>query len=98
MFGWLANQCGGFELVTIGTAVLSGLLTGLVYGLSALGLSVIFGVIRIVNFAHGELMVLGMFLALVLFRTFGLDPLWSVPIGAAVLFAIGYALQHFVVR
>jgi branched-chain amino acid transport system permease protein len=86
------------DTVTIINALVSGLLTGLVYGLSALGLSVIFGVIRIVNFAHGELMVLGMYLALVLFQSFGLDPLWSVPIGAAVLFAVGYALQHYVVR
>ncbi len=86
------------DTVTIINALVSGLLTGLVYGLSALGLSVIFGVIRIVNFAHGELMVLGMFLALLLFRWLGLDPLWSVPIGAALLFLVGYALQHFVVR
>jgi branched-chain amino acid transport system permease protein len=86
------------DTVTIINALVSGLLTGLVYGLSALGLSVIFGVIRIVNFAHGELMVLGMFLALMLFRWFGLDPLMAVPIGAAVLFVVGYALQHFVVR
>ncbi|HEY7609716.1 MAG TPA: branched-chain amino acid ABC transporter permease [Alphaproteobacteria bacterium] len=86
------------DTVTVINALVSGLLTGLVYGLSALGLSVIFGVIRIVNFAHGELMVVGMFLALMLFRWFGLDPLWSVPIGAAVLFLVGYALQHFVVR
>jgi branched-chain amino acid transport system permease protein len=86
------------DTVTIINALVSGLLTGLVYGLSALGLSVIFGVIRIVNFAHGELMVLGMFLALMLFRWFGLDPLLAVPIGAAALFVVGYALQHFVVR
>lgn len=86
------------DTVTIITALVSGLLTGLVYGLSALGLSVIFGVIRIVNFAHGELMVLGMFMALMLFRWFGLDPLMAVPIGAAVLFVVGYAMQHFVVR
>jgi branched-chain amino acid transport system permease protein len=78
-------------------ALVSGLLTGLVYGLSALGLSVIFGVIRIVNFAHGEIMVIGMFLALVLFKAFGLDPLLSVPIAAVVLFFFGYALQTFVV-
>lgn len=86
------------DTVTIINALVSGLLTGLVYGLSALGLSVIFGVIRIVNFAHGELMVLGMFMALMLFRWFGLDPLMAVPIGAALLFVVGYALQHFVVR
>jgi branched-chain amino acid transport system permease protein len=76
----------------------SGLLAGLIYGLSALGLSVIFGVIRIVNFAHGEMMVIGMFLALVLFRTLGLDPLVSVPIAAAVLFCFGYLLQNYVVN
>jgi branched-chain amino acid transport system permease protein len=86
------------DTVTIINALVSGLLTGLVYGLSALGLSVIFGVIRIVNFAHGELMVLGMFMALMLFRWLGLDPLLAVPIGAAALFVVGYALQHFVVR
>lgn len=76
----------------------SGLLTGLIYGLSALGLSVIFGVIRIVNFAHGEIMVVGMFATLVLFRHLGLDPLYCLPLVAAALFAFGYVLQDLVVR
>jgi branched-chain amino acid transport system permease protein len=76
----------------------SGLLTGLIYGLGALGLSVIFGVIRIVNFAHGEIMVVGMFLTLVLFRYFGIDPLIALPIAAVVLFAFGYLVQDWVVR
>ena len=76
----------------------SGILTGLIYGLSALGLSVIFGVIRIVNFAHGEIMVLGMFVTLVVFRHLGIDPLLSVPLVAAVLFGLGYLLQDWVVR
>jgi len=72
---------------------ISGILTGLVYGLMALGLSVIFGVIRVVNFAHGEMMIIAMYLAVVLFSSFGLDPLlMMVPI-AAVLFCIGYAMQ-----
>ena len=71
----------------------SGLLTGLVYGLMALGLSVIFGVVRVVNFAHGEMMTIAMYLAIVLFATFKLDPLaMMVPI-AGVLFAFGYAVQ-----
>ena len=82
---------------TLANAVTSGLLIGLVYGLSALGLSVIFGVIRIVNFAHGEIMVMGMFFALLMFRWLGLDPLLSVPLAAALLFAFGYVLQLFVV-
>jgi branched-chain amino acid transport system permease protein len=72
----------------------SGLLTGLVYGLMALGLSVIFGVIRIVNFAHGEMMVLGMFGAYVLNRALGLDPIMAMPLVAAVMFLAGYALQR----
>lgn len=70
-----------------------GILTGLVYGLMALGLSVIFGVVRVVNFAHGEMMTAAMYLAVMLFAAFHLDPLvMLVPI-AAVLFVFGYLLQ-----
>ena len=47
----------------------AGVLTGLVYGLMALGLSVIFGVVRVVNFAHGEMMSIAMYIAVVLFST-----------------------------
>ena len=71
----------------------SGLLTGLVYGLMALGLSVIFGVVRVVNFAHGEMMTLAMYIAVVLFASFKLDPLLMMLPIAAVLFVLGYALQ-----
>ena len=46
---------------------LGGILAGLVYGLMALGLSVIFGVVRVVNFAHGEMMTIAMYLAVTLF-------------------------------
>ena len=75
-----------------------GVLTGLVYGLMALGLSVIFGVVRVVNFAHGEMMTMAMFLAIVLFAWFHLDPLiLLVPI-AAVLFVFGYTLQRFLIN
>lgn len=73
--------------------VVGGVLTGLVYGLLALGLSVIFGVVRVVNFAHGEMMTIAMFIAVVLFSTFHLDPLvLLVPI-ATVMFVFGYVLQ-----
>ena len=72
----------------------SGLLTGLVYGLMALGLSVIFGVVRVVNFAHGEMMTIAMYLAIALFAAYKLDPLvMLVPI-AGVLFALGYVMQR----
>jgi branched-chain amino acid transport system permease protein len=70
-----------------------GILTGLVYGLMALGLSVIFGVVRVVNFAHGEMMTVAMYIAVTLFSVFNLDPLvMMVPI-AVVMFAFGYVLQ-----
>ena len=71
----------------------AGILTGLVYGLMALGLSVIFGVVRVVNFAHGEMMSIAMYLTVLLFSSLNLDPLvMLVPI-TAVLFVFGYALQ-----
>jgi len=70
-----------------------GVLTGLVYGLMALGLSVIFGVVRVVNFAHGEMMTIAMFIAIVLFAWYHLDPLIMLVPVAAVLFVFGYALQ-----
>src|SRR5919197_541400 len=79
--------------VLVGNVVAAGMLTGLVYGLMALGLSVIFGVIRVVNFAHGEMMAIAMYIAVVLFSALKLDPLaMMVPI-AIVLFAFGYVLQ-----
>ncbi len=70
-----------------------GVLTGLVYGLMALGLSVIFGVVRVVNFAHGEMMTIAMYIAVTLFSAFHLDPLLMLVPIAAVLFAFGYILQ-----
>ena len=76
----------------------SGLLTGLVYGLMALGLSVIFGVVRVVNFAHGEMMTVAMYLAIVAFNAFGLDPLIMVVPLAGALFALGYALQAGIIN
>jgi branched-chain amino acid transport system permease protein len=77
---------------------ISGLLTGLVYGLMALGLSVIFGVVRVVNFAHGEMMTIAMYLAVVLFAQLGLDPLLMMLPIAALLFAVGYAMQMVIIN
>jgi branched-chain amino acid transport system permease protein len=79
---------------SLANAAVSGVLTGTVYGLMALGLSAIFGVIRLVNFAHGELMTLAMYVAVVAFQALALDPFLTM-IGAAALFAaLGYALQR----
>jgi branched-chain amino acid transport system permease protein len=76
----------------------SGLLTGLVYGLMALGLSVIFGVMRVVNFAHGEMMMLAMYLAVTLFSAFKLDPLLAMVPIVGVLFAVGYLMQYSLIN
>jgi len=73
--------------------VIAGLLTGLVYGLMALGLSVIFGVVRVVNFAHGEMMTIAMYAATVLFAALKLDPFFALVPVAAAFFVFGYAMQ-----
>ena len=75
------------------TVVIAGVLTGLVYGLMALGLSVIFGVVRVVNFAHGEMMTIAMYAAVVLFATLKLDPFLAMLPVAIAFFAFGYAMQ-----
>jgi branched-chain amino acid transport system permease protein len=80
-----------FDLVS--NVVIAGVLTGLVYGLMALGLSVIFGVVRVVNFAHGEMMTVAMYAATLLFGALKLDPFLAMLPVAAAFFVLGYALQ-----
>ena len=75
-----------FELVA--NVVIAGFLTGLVYGLMALGLSVIFGVVRVVNFAHGEMMTVAMYAATLLFSKLEIDPFLAVVPVAAVFFVL----------
>lgn len=84
-------------LLSLAQAITKGLLTGMVYGLMALGLSVIFGVMRVVNFAHGELMVVGMYLAWMGFEYLQVSPMLSLPVIAALFFVAGYALQRGVI-
>ena len=85
-----------FDLVA--NVVKAGVLTGLVYGLMALGLSVIFGVVRVVNFAHGEMMTIAMYAATVLFAALKLDPFLSIIPVAAAFFVFGYVLQSAVIN
>jgi branched-chain amino acid transport system permease protein len=85
-------------MLTFMNIVVAGLLTGCVYGLMALGLSVIFGVIRIINFAHGAMMVVAMYAVLVTNQKLGFDPLVVMPLIAAGLFLAGYALQRGVIN
>ena len=78
----------------LANVVISGTLTGTVYGLMALGLSAIFGVIRLVNFAHGELMTLAMYAAVVAFQGLALDPFLTMVVAAALFAGLGYLLQR----
>ena len=70
-------------------AVVAGLLMGLVFGLVALGLTIIFGVMDIVNFAHGEFLMVGMYAGFLTATVFKVDPLFGLPVAAVVGFAAG---------
>jgi len=78
-------------------AVLNGLMTGAVYALIALGLTLIYGVLHIINFAHGALLTAAMFAALFAYRVFGLDPYVAAPFLAALFFGLGYGLQRLII-
>jgi branched-chain amino acid transport system permease protein len=73
---------------------LGGLLTGLVYALVAAGLSLIFGLMDVVNFAHGELLMLAMYAVFVIWQATGLDPLLQLPAVGLALFAVGVAVYR----
>ncbi|MCR0983348.1 branched-chain amino acid ABC transporter permease [Roseomonas populi] len=79
-------------------AIIQGILLGGLYGLFAAGLSLIFGVMRLVNIAHGDLIVLAAYLALVATQTLGLDPLASLLIVVPAMALIGYALQRLLLN
>jgi branched-chain amino acid transport system permease protein len=79
-------------------AVVSGLLMGLIYALVAVGLSLIFGLMEIVNFAHGEFLMLAMFAAFWLWALGGLDPMLSLPLVAAILAAAGVLVHLGIIR
>jgi len=77
--------------------VVNSLLIGSVYALVAIGLTLIWGVMNIVNFAHGEFLMLGMFIAFWFYTLLHVDPIFSIPICAAVLFLLGAASYRFIV-
>jgi len=79
-------------------ALLSGILVGGVYALIGIGLTIIFGVMRIINFAHGDLVMMGMYLAYFLFTLAGIDPFLSVVIVYPVMWLFGAFLQKAVIN
>jgi len=79
-------------------AIISGLLMGLIYALVAVGLSLIFGLMEVVNFAHGEFLMLAMFAAFWLWALAALDPLLSLPLVAAMLGVAGVLVHYGIIR
>jgi len=79
-------------------AIVSGLLLGGVYGLVASGLTLIFGVLRIINFAHGAVMMLGMYASYWLWVWLGVDPYLSVLLTAPAFFVLGIGIQRLVIE
>jgi branched-chain amino acid transport system permease protein len=75
--------------------VIMGILMGGLYALIALGLSLVFGVMKLINVAHGDLVVTGTYFAYACFTIMGLDPILSLILGAPVMFVFGFAIQKF---
>jgi branched-chain amino acid transport system permease protein len=85
-------------LATLAQAVINGLLIGGIYALVSIGVTLIFGVVKIVNFAQGEFVMIGMYISFFLANSFGVDPLLSLLISMPTLFAVGVLVQHFLIR
>jgi len=79
-------------------SVLNGLTTGAVYALIALGLTLIYGVLHIINFAHGAALMLALYAVYLLKTRFGIDPYLALPLVVAGMFGFGYALQRGIVN
>nr|WP_295827000.1 branched-chain amino acid ABC transporter permease [uncultured Azospirillum sp.] len=78
-------------------ASLNGLMTGAVYALIALGLTLIYGVLHIINFAHGALLTCAMFAVWIAWAVLGMDPYLAILPLVPLMFALGYGLQRFVI-
>jgi branched-chain amino acid transport system permease protein len=85
-------------LATLAQAVVNGLLIGGIYALVSIGVTLIFGVVKIVNFAQGEFVMIGMYLSFFLATRAGIDPLISLVIVMPVMFVVGMLFQHVLIR
>ncbi len=77
--------------------LVNGLLIGCVYSLIAIGLTLIWGVMNIVNFAHGEFLMLSMYVSFWLYTLYGIDPVLAIPVCALLLFALGLLIYKYAV-
>jgi branched-chain amino acid transport system permease protein len=87
-----------FELSILFPAVLNGLTTGAVYALVALGLTLIYGVLHIINFAHGAALMMALYGVYFLRQSLGIDPYLALPVMVVAMFVAGYLLQRVVIE
>ena len=87
-----------FDLSILIPSVLNGLTTGAIYALIALGLTLIYGVLHIINFAHGAALMLALYGVYLLHTKMGISPYWALPILIPGMFFLGYALQKIVIN
>ncbi|MEM2491019.1 MAG: branched-chain amino acid ABC transporter permease [Candidatus Bathyarchaeia archaeon] len=95
------NHKGRGALIAPGTlaqAIISGILLGGIYALMSIGLNLIFGVVKVVNFAHGEFLMIGMYIAYWAFALYGLDPYVSLPLVALSILALGALTQGLIIN
>ena len=85
-------------MVEWANTIINGVLTGGLYAMFAAGLAIIFGVMRLVNIAHGDLIVLSAFVAMVVIETLGINPFLSILVVLPIMFVIGYALQRSILN
>jgi branched-chain amino acid transport system permease protein len=85
-------------LSDLATPLVMGILLGGLYSVIALGLSLVFGVVKEINIAHGDLVILGSYFGYVAMTVFGIDPIISLVVGMPILFGIGFAIQKFLLN
>ena len=86
------------DLVFFAQDVINGVLMGLIYGLVALGLTLIFGVLKVINFAHGSFLMVGMYVSYWAVTFSGLHPYLALVIIVPAMFFFGYWVQHLLIR
>jgi branched-chain amino acid transport system permease protein len=85
-------------MMLLAQSIINGLLLGGLYGVAAVGFSMVWGVMGIINLAHGAYIMIGAFVSFLLFTYAGVDPFVSIPVAMAVLFAVGYAVQAWILN
>lgn len=85
-------------LADLSTPIVMGILLGGLYALIALGLSIVFGVMKLLNVAHGDLVVIGSYFAYAVMTAMGIDPILSLVMGMPLLFIVGFGIQKYLMR